>query len=104
MTTEREFQEEVTQFVNEHGPIAMSPWVQRNLDNAQYVQPRGSQYPGPGPKINHRFTCSGYCGTSVMDWTHTPRCERMWDMYMEGIATIDWIKYQNEIRDMGGQG
>lgn len=24
-----------------------SPWVQRNLDNAQFVYPRGSQYQGP---------------------------------------------------------
>lgn len=25
----------------------VSPFVQRNLDNAQYAQPRGSQYEGP---------------------------------------------------------
>lgn len=24
-----------------------SPWVERNLDGAQYAQPRGSQYEGP---------------------------------------------------------
>lgn len=24
-----------------------SPWVERNLDGAQYEQPRGSQYEGP---------------------------------------------------------
>lgn len=24
-----------------------SPWVQRNLDNAQFAKPRGSKYEGP---------------------------------------------------------
>jgi hypothetical protein len=75
--------------------IAHSPWVQRNLDKAQFAQPRGSNY---GAQIHTRSTCSGYCGTSVMNFTHSPRCESTWAMFE------DWNRFEEEIRDEGGNG
>jgi hypothetical protein len=31
----------------------ISPVVRRNIDGAQYAQPRGSQYEGPDPDLHH---------------------------------------------------
>ena len=67
--------------------MSASPWVTRNLDGAQYTQPRGSQYEGQQLEwdLEDRFVfdrevtqfvrsmyCSRYCMPKL---GHTPACD-----------------------------
>jgi len=50
----------------------VSPFVQRNLDHAQYAQPRGSQYEGPiltPEELGHPLDGYAYASCNCVDCT-----------------------------------